>query len=393
MHVLRMLRVGLPPAVDGLDRIRTTTLVGRAVLPLAVVAVGLVGCREAADPNKVTAIVGMAAVDSVRLGRTYGYTVELRDASGNKVTGRTVAWSSLNPNVATVDANGTVTGVAIGATVITARANGATAQTNMNVQPLVKSVVLFPSSASVPMGTPRPLTVVVSDKDGLALSGRLIAFSTSNPGIATVNGAGVVVGVSLGRAIITAQAVQDQVSGTSTIDIVPVPVANVAITPAGSQTVSQGLTLQLAATLKDASGNPLTGRTVSWTTSNASIATVSSTGLVTGVALGTIQITCESEGVLSSVSITVQPRPVASVSLAPNPGGVKVGAQLQMAADIRDVNGNQLTTAGRVVTWDSSNKPVATVQDGVVSGLSPGNATITVTVDGKPASAVITVSP
>ena len=287
MQVLRMSRVGLPRAVDGLERIRTTTLLGRAVLPLAAIAVGLVGCKEgaASTQNKVTEIVGMAAIDSVRLGRTYRYTIELRDASGNRVTDRTVAWSSLNPNVAAVDANGTVTGVAIGATVIVAQVNGATAHATMNVQPLVNSVVLFPSSTSVPIGTPVPLTVVVSDKDGLALSGRLIAFSTSNPGIATVNGAGVVVGASLGRAIITAQAVQDQVSGTATIDIVPAPAPNVAITPAGSQPVSQGLTLQLAATLKDASGNPLTGRTVSWSTSNASIATVSSTGLETGVAL------------------------------------------------------------------------------------------------------------
>jgi len=137
MHVLRMSRVGLPRAVDGLERIRTTTLLGRAVLPLAAIAVGLVGCKEgaASTQNKVTAIVGMAAIDSVRLGRTYRYTIELRDASGNRVTDRTVAWSSLNPNVAAVDANGTVTGVAIGATVIVAQVNGATAHATMNTAP------------------------------------------------------------------------------------------------------------------------------------------------------------------------------------------------------------------------------------------------------------------
>jgi uncharacterized protein YjdB len=174
---------------------------------------------------------------------------------------------------------------------------------------------------------------------------------------------------------------------------VQVPVANVSITPAGSQTVSQGLTLQLAATMRDNTGAVLVGRTVSWTTSNASIATVSSTGLVTGASLGVVQITAECEGVTSSVTVTVQPRPIATVALAPNPGSVRMGALMQLALDLRDAGGNQLTTTGRVVTWDSSNKPVATVQDGVVSGVSPGNATITVTVDGRSASAVVTVTP
>ena len=245
----------------------------------------------------------------------------------------------------------------------------------------------------MPIGGNRPLTVTVSDNKGLALSGRLIAFSTSNPSVATVNGTGTVVGITQGRAIISAQAVQDQVSGTSTIDVVQVPVANVLITPAGSQTVSQGLTLQLAAIIRDATGAPLAGRTVSWTTSNASIATISSTGLVTAASLGVVQITAESEGVTASVTVTVQPRPVASVGLAPNPGSVKMGALVQMSLDLRDANGNQLATIGRVVTWDSSNKPVATVQDGVVTGVSPGSATITVTVDGRSASAVVTVTP
>jgi uncharacterized protein YjdB len=45
------------------------------------------------------------------------------------------------------------------------------------------------------------------------------------------------------------------------------------------------------------------------------------------------------------------------------------------------------------VAWESSNQPVATVQDGVVNGVTPGSVTITVTVDGKSASAVVTVTP
>jgi uncharacterized protein YjdB len=367
---------------------------GLSVVAL-IAAAGLAACKEATDPEPVASIVGMNPTDSVRLGKTITFQIETRDAKGNKLTGRKVTWSSLNPNVATVDANGTVTGIVIGSTIITARADGATSQTDVKVQPLVASVVLSPSSATVPIGSNRALTVTVSDKNGLALAGRAVAFSSSNPNIATVNSSGVVVGVSVGRAVINAEAIQDQVSGTATIDVVQAPVASVSISPAGAQTVFQGLTLQLSATLRDGNNPPniLTGRPISWTTSNQAVATVSSTGLVTGIGLGSAQITAESEGVTSSTTVTVAPPPVATVSLTPNPGTVKMGQFLQMTLELRDASGNQLTTTGRTVVWDSSNRPVATVQDGVVSGVTQGNATITVTVDGKSASALLTVTP
>jgi uncharacterized protein YjdB len=352
-------------------------------------------CKEAADPAKVALIVGLPTADSVRLTKTYDLTglMELRDDKGNKLTGRKVTWSSVTPAIASVDDKGVVTGVALGTSIITARVDGVSAQVNMLVQPLVSSVVLAPSSSTVQIGEQRTLTVTVTDKNGLALAGRLVEFSSSNPAVATVNASGVVSGVSVGGATINAKAVQDQVNGTATVNVVQSRVANVAISPAGSQTVFQGTTLQLSATLRDAQNNVLTGRTVNWTTSNQAVATVSSSGLVTGVALGAVQITAESEGAASSVQITVQPRPVQTVTLSPNPGTVKQGAQLQMTLDLRDANGNSLTTAGRTVVWESSNRPVATVQDGVVSGVSQGNATITVTVDGKSASASVTVTP
>ena len=278
MHVSSSSSAGSPERV-----FRSVRLPSRlAVWVLAITAAAtIVGCKEATDPPKVAAIVGMADVDSVRLGRTYDFGfVELRDAAGKKLTGRKVTWSSLDPNIVSIDANGIATGKALGATVITARADGATSSTNLRVQPLVASVVVSPANASLAVGNNRQLTVTVSDATGLALAGRTVSFSSSSPGVATVSASGVVIGVSIGRAIITAKAVQDGVTGTATIDVIQAPVASITISPPGAQTVFQGLTLQLAATLRDGNQPPniLTGRTVSWTTSNPSIATVSSNG-------------------------------------------------------------------------------------------------------------------
>jgi uncharacterized protein YjdB len=361
---------------------------------LVVGLAALAACKESADPARAADIVGMPPVDSVRVGKTLGLeAIELRDDKGNRLTGRRVTWTSSNSAFATVADNGTVTGVAVGSSIITARADDAVATSTVHVQEPVVSVVLFPATPSIPVGGTQQLTVAVSDRNGIALTGRTVEFSSSNTSVATVNSAGVVVAVSQGQATITGRAIQDQVSGTSNVQVVQVPVSSVTISPAGNQTVFQGSTLQLFAVLRDAANREITGRPVSWTTSNQLIATVSGAGLVSGVGLGNVQITAESEGRTGSVSVTVAPTPVANLSLSPNPASVSVGGALQLNLDLRDAGGNVLTTIGRTITWESSNRPVANVQDGVVAGVSQGTATITVTVDGKSASTTVNVTP
>src|SRR3989441_101346 len=90
----------------------------------------------------------------------------------------------------------------------------------------------------------------------------------------------------------------------TTVTVHPVPVASVAVSPA-SPSIAVGQTVQLAAVTKEAAGNVLTGRTVTWTTSNSSVATVSASGLLTGVTIGTATITATSEGVASTAATTV----------------------------------------------------------------------------------------
>jgi hypothetical protein len=84
----------------------------------------------------------------------------------------------------------------------------------------------------------------------------------------------------------------------------PSAVASVAMSPA-SGSVQVGQVLQLTATPLDASGNVLGGRTVTWATSNAAVATVSGTGLVTAVAAGAATISAMSEGVQGMAAVTV----------------------------------------------------------------------------------------
>jgi len=97
-------------------------------------------------------------------------------------------------------------------------------------------------------------------------------------------------------------------SGTTSVSTAPV--ASVTVSPA-SASVGIAQTVQLTATPKDANGNPLTGRVVTWASSNPLVASVTSSGLVTGLVAGTATITATSEGQngTATVTVTVLPPP------------------------------------------------------------------------------------
>src|SRR5438034_661531 len=158
-------------------------------------------------------------------------------------------------------------------------------------QPAVASVVVSPASATVPVGQTLQLTGTPEDANGNPLSGRTISWSSASSAVAAVNGNGLVTGVAAGAAAIT---------------VTSVPVASVTVSPA-TVSLQPGQTQQLTATPKDASGNALSGRMVTWASGNTAVATVSGSGLVSGVAAGSTTITATSEGKSGGASVTVTP--------------------------------------------------------------------------------------
>src|SRR3989442_9510928 len=144
--------------------------------------------------------------------------------------------------------------------------------------------------------------------------------------MATVSATGLVTGVAAGSVTITATS--EGQSGTASVGVANVPVASVVISPA-TAVVLVGATVQLTTTLKDAAGNVLSGRSVAWASSAPAVATVSSTGLVTGVTAGAATITATSEGQSGTAAVTVNPPPVASMSVNPASAGIQLGQWVQ----------------------------------------------------------------
>ena len=263
------------------------------------------------------------------------------------------------------------------------------ASVNVACPGTVASVAVSPAAATVLAGQTLQLTATPKDSAGNPLSGWAMTWASSNPAVTTVDSSGLTSGVAPGSATITA--VSGGQSGTSTITVTTtsVSVASVTVSPA-TPSVTVGQTVQLSATMKDANSNTLTGRTATWVSSNTNVATVTGSGLVTGVTAGTATITATSEGKNGTATVTVSNVPVASVTVSPAASTVTVGQTLQLSATMKDASNNTLT--GRTATWVTSSPAVATVSaSGLVTAVAAGTATITATSEGKSGTAAITV--
>lgn len=260
-------------------------------------------------PVPVASVAVSPNAATVQVGSTTQLTAVTKDANGNVLSGRSISWSSSNASAAMVSGSGLVTGVAAGTSTITATSDGRSGSSSVTTTAVppapVASVSIAPSTATVPVGQSQQLTATLRDASGNALTGRSVTWSSSNTGVATVSGSGLVIGVAAGTSTITATS--ETRSGTAAVTIAAAPtapVATVAVAPSAA-TVAIGLSQQLIATLRDASGNVLTGRSVSWTSSNTSTATVSSSGLVSAAAAGAATVTATSGSASGQATITV----------------------------------------------------------------------------------------
>jgi trimeric autotransporter adhesin len=310
------------------------------------------------------------------------------DASGTPVAGRPVTWSSSNETVAIVSARGVVAGLSPGVASITATVDGRSGFAVVTVAPQpVASVVITPAADSMIVGSRRTLRASALDAQQKPLSDRIVVWSSSDPVVAPVSSEGEVLGLAVGSVRI--RATVEGKFAEAAIVISPVPVARIVVAP-NQITLDAGQTSQLTVTLRDSAGNVLSGRSVTYSTSDASIATVSATGLVTAIAEGTAQIRIASEGVTATLTVTVQPVAIAAIRVTPNVATLQQGHTTRLVATPIDANGRALTN--RSIAWSSDAPSVATVdQNGQVTAVSSGTASIRATSEGHVGSATINV--
>jgi len=252
----------------------------------------------------------------------------------------------------------------------------------------VASVAVAPRMASLnALGATQQLTGTPMDKNGKMLEGRVVTWSSSNPSVATVSPAGMVTARSNGSATITATS--ETGSGSTNVTVAQVA-ATLAVTPSTGSLSAFGQTQQFAVSARDANNNAMTGAPITWSSSDPTVATVSSSGVATAVGNGTARITATS-GRHSAAATLAVAQTTASVAVTP-PSSVlsAAGATVQLSAQASDANGQ--TIANKTFTWTSDATGVATVSDaGVVTAVANGVAHISAAADGQSGTALVSV--
>ena len=380
------------------------------ILFVAVAALSLMACTDdvITTPTfepKVTTIVVTPAASQMEMGRTVTLTAVVKDQRDSVMTGKTVTWMSNNTTIATVvtavatagTTTATVTGVTKGTANIVASVEGkSTTVPVFVVDPTVATVTV---TATVPttffVGETLQATSTARDASNNALTSFVTSWTSSAPTVASVSTSGLITALSAGTTTITAAS--GGKTGTLNITVSLVPVARVVLTlPKAAQV---GRTATVASELRNSSGTVLTStsRAFGWHSSNEAIATISATGVITGITYGTTIVTCVVENKVGTLVVNVTEAGIDYIVVSPDSSDLKVGATRQYTAVAFDVDSVALSVAalaGRPFSWSTANTATARVSDtGLVLGIATGTTLVSASIGAVSDNAKVVIVP
>jgi uncharacterized protein YjdB len=257
------------------------------------------------------------------------------------------------------------------------------------------AIALSPSAATIAKGQQQAFTATASYSDNSTKDVSATAsWSSSNRAVATVDASGNAAGVAVGQT--TLQATLNGVNGTASLTVTAATLKSIAVTPT-NPTFAAGTTRQLVATgtFSDNTTGDISSQ-VTWTSSDASVATVSASGLVTGVKAGSATIAAAKSGLNGADSVTITAATVTAVAVTPTSPSLAAGLSIQLTATatLSDNSTQDVTTQA---TWTSSESSIAAVSStstssGLVVGVAAGSATITATFGGQSGTDSVTVT-
>ncbi len=270
----------------------------------------------AVEPARPASIVIGGVPVALPMGEKVTARAKVLDARNQELR-RSVNWSVRDPTIITVDAGGVLLGVSAGRTQLSARCDNAQAIADIEVLPVpVARIASSAPPAGMVAGDTFHLDATPLDREGHALD-RAITWTVDNAKIVEPLGNGRFRALAHGTAMVTATS--DGATANRRIEIEPLRVSALVI-EAVSGTLQMDQDLALHATLRDQRGGTLTG-TVRWSSSNAFVARVSTSGVVTGAGAGDVTITAECDGVRDSLELTVVEAPWSTVVVRPAEAG------------------------------------------------------------------------
>lgn len=310
----------------------------------------------------------------------------------SNATNQSAVWSSSNESIAMVDQNGVVTALKTGTAKIIARSLDGNKQSDATLtvikgtnEPVpVTGIEVAPKSTKVVTGNSLILTYAIIPSNA---SNSTVKWSSSDESIATVNDDGVVTGITLGEAVISATTEDGGFTASVNLEVIKMPiidnpVQNVYVTPQ-KLTFEVGQTVVLRAKLTPLNA---TNQNLTWTSSDERIAIVDANGMVTALKTGVVEIEAVTEdgGHRSDATLTVVPGngdqvTVSGIELNPSFVILEKGQSRKLSYIISPLN-----ASNKSVVWSSEDESLAKVdQNGWVTALQEGSVSIkATTVDG-----------
>lgn len=175
------------------------------------------------------------------------------------------------------------------------------------------------------------------------------------------------------------------------------PVASVTVVPESITVVetahmyAPAPQIGFRAIARDANGNQVIGRRITWASSDPTIVRVDSGGFAWGLVIGSAVVTATTDGVTGSASVNVTPTVPVSLTIVPNSATLLPQLTVWLGVDIQDADGNYLNPDGFAISWRSENPAVAIVDNrGFVTAIDPGSTAIIATGAGFTDTATIT---
>ena len=263
-------------------------------------------------------------------------------------------------------------------------------------EPTLTSIAVTPADPSIPKDLTKQFTATGIYSDGTSRDiTASVSWSSDAPDVATINAGGLATGVAAGQSRITATlaGVSASISGDTTLTVIAATLSSIVVTPV-TPSIAMGLTKQFTATgtYTDGVSRDITA-SVTWSTGNMTVATVSPGGLATGVVAGTSVITATSGIRSGNTTLTVTPATLSFITVTPVNPSIANGLTKQFTATGTYTDGTSVDITASV-TWSSGTIGVAIVNpSGLATGVGVGTSVITATSGSISGNTTLTVTP
>jgi uncharacterized protein YjdB len=347
-------------------------------------------------PAALVSISLSPSAPSLALGNTTQFTAVGLFTDGSTQNISAATWSSSNTTSATVDNTGFASTLTAGSTAISATSGSVTGSTVLTVtSAVILSITVTPASPSVPVGSLQQFTASGMFSDGSTEDITDTGTWTSSAGnVATISNSGLATTLAIGSTTLTAS--MGSLSGSTDLQVTAASLQSISVTPANLP-MATGTTAQLTATgsYSDGSSQDLTS-VATWSSSAGSLASVSTSGLVSALKPGSATITATFSSVSGSTIITAANRTLQSIVVTPVNASITSGQKQQFQATANYADGTTQDVSASA-HWSSSSANTVTINSGqngggLATAKAAGTVIITATLNGVSGSTNATVN-